>query len=74
MHQGVLEGAFFIAEQGVDEHEAGFRLDVVEQVDASGNRGPAQAYGEEHDQDQAPPEDRHRIAGQGNAHDAVIEQ
>uniref|UniRef100_A0A1I8AW89 ATP synthase beta subunit n=1 Tax=Steinernema glaseri TaxID=37863 RepID=A0A1I8AW89_9BILA len=60
VHQRVLERAFLVAEQGVDEHEAGGRLDVVEQVDAPGHRRPAQPDREEHDQDQAPPEDRHR--------------
>jgi hypothetical protein len=69
-----LNAPFFVAEQGVDQHEAGLRLDVVEQVDAPGNRRPAQAHREEHDQDQAPPEDRHRVAGQRDAHDAVVEQ
>ncbi|MNT71713.1 hypothetical protein D3C72_2102280 [compost metagenome] len=48
--QGVDEGAFLFGQQGVDEHETGDRLDVVEQVDAPGYRGPAQAHGEEHDQ------------------------
>jgi hypothetical protein len=63
-----------VGQQGVDQHEAGARLDVVEQVDAPGNRGPAQAHREEHDQDQAPPEDRHRVARQGDAHDPMVEQ
>jgi len=72
--QGVPERIRLVGQQGVDQHEAGAWLDVVEQVDTPGNRGPAQAHREEHDQDQAPPEDRHRIAREGDAHHPMVEQ
>ncbi|SVJ74565.1 Uncharacterised protein [Klebsiella pneumoniae] len=71
---GIEERALFVGKQGVDQHEAGLRLDVVEQVETAGHRRPAQRHGEQHDQDQAPPEDRHRIAGEGHRHHPVVEQ
>ncbi len=72
--QGIQERADVIGQQRVDQHEAGAWLDVVQQVDPPGNRGPAKAHREEHDQDQTPPEDRHRVSRQGDAHHPVVEQ
>ncbi len=72
--QRIDERAFFITEQSIDQHEAGFWLDVVEQVDTTRYRGPAQRYREEHDQDQTPPEDRHRVSRKRNTHYPMVEQ
>jgi hypothetical protein len=58
--------------QRVDQHETGERRDVVLHGDASGNRRPAELHREEQDQQQRPPEDRHRIAGQRESHHRVI--
>ena len=60
-------------QQRIDEQEAGHRLDVVLDRDASRDRGPAERVGEEDDEEEAPPEDRHRIAGERDPHDAVVE-
>ena len=74
MAQGVDKCAFLTGKQGVDQHKTGDWRDVVEQVDTPGYGRPAQPYREEHDQQQAPPENRHRVAGQRDAHYAVVEQ
>ncbi|MDR6355012.1 hypothetical protein Q3H58_001683 [Pseudomonas psychrotolerans] len=49
------------------------RRNIVEQVQATGDRGPAELYREQHDQQQAPPEDRHGVAGEGDAHHSVVD-
>ena len=55
------------------EQEAGHRVDEVPDGDASRHGRPAELHREEQDQEQTPPEDRHRIAGERHAHDAVVE-
>ncbi len=55
------------------DQEAGDRLDEVLDGDAAGHRRPAELHREQQDQQQPPPEDRHRIAGERRAHDAVVE-
>ena len=67
------ESALVADQQRVDRQEAGDRLDEVLHLDAARHRRPAQLDGEEQDQQQPPPEDRHRIAGQRDAHHAVVE-
>ena len=68
-----LERALLAGQQRVDREEAGDRLDVVPDVDAAGHRRPAELHREQQDQQQAPPEDRHRVAGERHAHHAVVE-
>ena len=70
---GRAEGALLVRQQRVDQQEAGDRLDEVLHGDAARDRRPAELHREQQDQEQAPPEDRHRIAGQRHAHDAMIE-
>ena len=64
VRQRRAERAHVAGAQRVDEHEAGRRRHVVLDGDASRHRRPAELHGEEQDQQQRPPEDRHRIAGQ----------
>ena len=60
-------------QQRVDQQEAGDRLDEILHGDAARDRRPAELHREQQDQQQAPPEDRHRIAGERDAHHAVVE-
>ena len=69
-----LERALLARQQRVDREEPGDRLDVVLDVDAPGHRRHAELNREQEDEQQSPPEDRHRIAGERDAHDAVVEQ
>ena len=55
------------------EVEAGHRLEVILHRDAPGHRRPAQLHREQQDQQQAPPEDRHRVTGERAHHHAVVE-
>ena len=71
-HRG-LEGRRVAGHESVDHEEARHRLDVVPDGDAARHRRPAQLHREQQDQQKAPPEDRHRIAGERHAHHAVVE-
>jgi hypothetical protein len=68
---GIVPSAI-AGEQRIDEHEAGHRRDVVLDRDAAGDRRPAEPDREGEDQQQAPPEDRHRVAGERCAHHRVV--
>ena len=68
-----LERALLAGQECVDRQESGHRRDVVQDPDAAGHGRPAELHREEQDQQQPPPEDRHRIAGERHAHDAVVE-
>ena len=73
MAQGRPEGALLIRQQRIDQHEAGDRLEVVlDEVDSSRYRRPAETFRKEHHEQEAPPEDRHGIAGERHAHEHVI--
>ena len=61
-------------EQAVDQHEAGHRLEEIGDRDAARDRRPAERRREDDDQQQPPPEDRHRGAGEGEAHQPVVER
>ena len=70
----VEKGAGLIGQQRVDRHEAGDRFEIIlDEIDASGNRGQAEVQRHEHDEQQAPPEDRHGIADRRNGHQRLIE-
>ncbi len=60
--------------EAVDQHEAGGVRKVVNQVDPPRHRGPAQGAGKQDDQQQCPPEDRHRIAHQRRAHQCPVKE
>ncbi len=73
--QGIPERAGLARQPGVDRHEASDRLEVVpDQVDAPRHRGQSPALADEHDQQQTPPEDRHRVAGDRQAHQRLVVQ
>mmetsp|Transcript_59387 Transcript_59387/g.140251 ORF Transcript_59387/g.140251 Transcript_59387/m.140251 type:complete len:343 (-) Transcript_59387:286-1314(-) len=74
VQQRRLEGAFFAAQPGVDQHEAGHALWVELDADAAAHRRPAQLHAEEHDEDQPPPEHRHRVTHRRQAHHALVQQ
>src|SRR5215218_6105404 len=67
------EGFGLIGEQRVDQQETGDRLDVVQHVDPAGDRGQVELHRKQQDEDQAPPEDRHGITGERDAHDSMVE-
>ena len=73
MRCGRTERAPVAGQQRVDQQEAGDRLDKILHGDAARDRRPAELHREQQDQQQAPPEDRHRIAGERDPHHAVIE-
>jgi hypothetical protein len=58
----------------VDQHEAAPGLDVELVVHPARDRRPAECDREHQDHHQAPPEDRHRRAGDGRAHQPVVER
>ena len=64
--------AAVVGHQAVDQHETGDWFDVVRDIDASADRRQAQRHGKQQDQQDSPPEDRHRIAGQGQSHHGII--
>ncbi len=71
--QSILERAFLTRQNTVDQHEAGNRLEVVfDQIDTARNGGPVKPFGDQHDQQQAPPKNRHRKAGDGNPHQRLV--
>ena len=75
MLQRVDDCAGLIGKRRVDHHEAGRLVEIIfDQIDAAGDRRPAERHPEEHDQQQAPPEDRHGIAEQRNRHQRLIEE
>ena len=75
MAQRVDEGARLVGQQRVDGHEAGWLVEViVDEIDPPRHRRPAELDGDEHDQQQAPPEDRHGIAEQRNRHQQLVEE
>ena len=73
MADGRDEGIGLAGDQAVDEHEAGDAREEEVQRDAAGDRGPAEIAGKEDDEQEAPPEDGHRIAGQRDAHGDLVE-
>ena len=66
------ERAVVVGQQAIDQHEAGDRLDVVGDVDAPADRRDAQGDREQQDQQDRPPENRHRVAGERKAHHRVV--
>ncbi len=60
-------------QQAVDQHEAGDGREEVHQRNAARDGRPAEIAGEEDDEQQAPPEDRHGIADKRGAHDGLVE-
>ncbi len=58
--------------QRVQDHEARRHGHVVLDGDAPRNGRPSELHREEQDQQQRPPEDRHRVAGQRDTHDRVV--
>ncbi len=72
VRQRRAEGARVAAAQRIDQHEAGRRRHVELDGDAPRHRRPAELHREEQDQQQRPPEDRHRIAGERDAHHRVV--
>ena len=73
MTQGVDKGAFLIGQERVNEHEAGRPFDIeVDRVDPARDREQAQPHGHEHDEEQAPPENRHRVAEQRHRHQRLV--
>src|SRR5713226_7261822 len=73
MRERRAEGAGIVRAPGIDEQEAGHRLDEVLHRDAPRDRRPPERDREQQDRQQAPPEDRHRVTGERHAHDAVVE-
>jgi hypothetical protein len=67
------EGALLIREQRVDQQEPGYRLDVEHQRQPARYRRPAERHREQHDGEEAPPEDRHRVAGERDRHHRMVE-
>ncbi|MND43080.1 hypothetical protein D3C80_338700 [compost metagenome] len=59
--------------QAVDQHEAGDLREIEHQRDATRYREPLQGARKQDDQQQTPPEDRHGITDQCDAHQALIE-
>ena len=73
--QRVLQRTGLARQPGIDGHETGDRLEVVlDQVDAPRHRRQTPTLADEHDQQQAPPEDRHRIAGDRESHQRLVVQ
>ena len=67
------EGAPVAVEQAVEGHEAGDRAQEDAEFHPPRHRRPVQGAGEQDDQQQAPPEDRHRIAGERHPHRQLVE-
>ena len=67
-------GAGIIGVPAVDQHEAGDRLDEHRIADPARHRRPAECDREHQDRHQPPPEDRHRGAGDRDAHQPVVER
>jgi hypothetical protein len=73
MTQGVEESARLIGHERVDGHEPGRLVErVVDEVDAARDRQKPKPDRNEHDQEQAPPEDRHRIPEQRDRHQRLV--
>ena len=72
MHDGRLERAFFVRQQGVDQQKAGSRLNEVLDVESARDWRQVELYRKQQDQQQAPPEDGHGIAGKRDTHDTVV--
>src|SRR5206468_115859 len=68
-----LEGALLARQQAVDQHQPGGGPDEVPNVDTARDRGPVQVPREQDDEQQAPPEDRHRVADEGGAHQPLVD-
>ena len=64
VRQRRLEGAPVAGQQGIDQQEPRLRLDIELHGDPAGYRRPSELHREQQDQQQAPPEDRHRVAGE----------
>ena len=75
MHHRILEVARLAPEEGIDQHKAGERIAVVQEhgiADASGNRGQVKLHRYQHNQHDAPPENRHGVASQGDADRGMV--
>ena len=73
MAQGVEESGRLIGHERVDGHEPGRLVErVVDEVDAARDRQKPKPDRNEHDQEQAPPEDRHRISEQRDRHQRLV--
>ncbi len=67
VHHRIVEVARLPPEEGIDQHKAGQRHGVIQEdgvADPPGNRRQVELYRDQHDQHDAPPEDRHGVAGQ----------
>src|SRR5207244_7693079 len=65
--QRVEEGALLAGDQAVDQHEPGhLRIIIFDEIDPARHGGQAQSVRHDENEDQAPPEDRHGIAGEGD--------
>ena len=73
MAQRVEEGALLTRQERVDGHESGRLIEiVVDQVDAARDGQEPEPDRDEHDEQQAPPENRHRIAEQRDGHQRLV--
>ncbi len=71
--QRVEESAGLIGQKRVDGHESGRLIEgIVDEVDPARDGQKPQSHGNEHDEEQAPPENRHRIAEQRHRHQRLI--
>ncbi len=74
MAQCVQESARLVGQERVDRHETGRLVEIiVDEVDAARHRQEPEPDRDEHDEQQAPPEDRHRIAEQRYRHQRLVE-
>ena len=75
MRHGVNEVALFTPDSRINQHKAGQRIGIVEEdhiADAPGDRRQVELHRDQHDQHHAPPEDRHGVAGQRQAHGSMV--
>ena len=74
MAQRVEEGALLAGEQASISMKPVTGSKIVDEVDAARDRGQPKLDGDEQDEQQAPPEDRHRIAGERSAHQRLVDR
>src|SRR5690349_7655195 len=73
MAHRIEERTLLAGDQAVDQHEAGYlRIIEFNEVDAAGHRREAQGNRADENEDEAPPKDRHGIAGEGETHQSLI--
>ena len=75
MRDGIHEVALFTPDSRINQHKAGERVGVVQEdhiADAPGNWCQVKLHRDQHDQHHAPPEDRHGVAGQREAHGGMV--